>query len=110
MNDHVTYREFRTIEDAFMKRLCDEVVDNLENLFIEGLKLKGYEFVNRIYLENFIINNVRCEEHQLTKERIYFVNNIPFFLHKYETVDQFNTFQEDRSYKVSINLGHYKFL
>ena len=65
-------------------RLSSQLNKQLEDYMIEGLKRKGFEFENRIELENFIKSNCRCEDRTDIKQRTYFVNDIPFFLHCYE--------------------------
>ena len=103
MTEYINYME------VIAAKIRTEIIDKFQHLFIEGLRLKGFEFENRISIEQFIEKHVRCEEHQLTKERIYFVNNIPFFLHKYEQ-DDFTTFTEDRRTNFTVSYGYYKFL
>ena len=88
--------------------LSSQLNKQLEDLWIEGLKRKGFEFENRIELENFIKSNCRCEDRTDIKQRTYFVNDIPFFLHCYEMY--LNPIQTDGEFKMSANYGHYAFL
>lgn len=90
-------------------RLSSGLVKALEDYMIEGLKRKGFEFENRLELENFIKNNCRCEDTPHIKERVYFANNIPFFLHKYE-IEITNPITLDGEVKVSANYGSYAYL
>ena len=53
--------------------------DKLEEYFIEGLRLKGFEFKSKVELEEFIKSNCGCEDYADIKQRTYFVNNVPFF-------------------------------
>ena len=53
-------------------RLSSQLNKQLEDYMIEGLKRKGFEFQNRIELENFIKSNCRCEDRTDIKQRTYF--------------------------------------
>ena len=91
-------------------RLSSQLNKQLEDYMIEGLKRKGFEFENRIELENFIKSNCRCEDRTDIKQRTYFVNDIPFFLHCYEIEMDLNPIQTDREFKMSANYGRYAYL
>ena len=88
-------------------RLSSQLEKQLEDYMIEGLKRKGFEFENRMELESFIKSNCRCEDRTGIKQRTYFVNNIPFFLHCYEIEMDLNPIQTDRGVKMSANYGRY---
>ncbi len=79
----------------------------LEDYMIEGLKIKGFEFENRMELESFIKSNCRCEDRSDIKQRTYFANDIPFFLHCYEIEMDLNPITIDREVKMSANYGRY---
>ena len=91
-------------------RLSSQLNKQLEDYMIEGLKRKGFEFENRIELENFIKSNCRCEDRTYIKQRTYFVNDIPFFLHCYEIEMDLTPITTDREVKMSANYGHYAYL
>lgn len=91
-------------------RLNSQLNKQLEDYMIEGLKRKGFEFKNRIELENFIKSNCRVEDRTDIKQRTYFVNDIPFFLHCYEIEMDLNPIQTDREFKMSANYGSYAYL
>lgn len=90
--------------------LSSQLNKQLEDYIIEGLKRKGFEFENRMELENFIKSNCRCEDRTDIKQRTYFVNDIPFFLHCYEIEVDLNLIQTDREFKMSVNYGCYAYL
>lgn len=90
--------------------LSSQLNKQLEDLWIEGLKRKGFEFENRMELENFIKSNCRCEDRSDIKQRTYFVNDIPFFLHCYEIEIDLNPTKTDREFKMSANYGCYAYL
>ena len=90
-------------------RLFSQLNKQLEDYMIEGLKRKGFDFENRIELENFIKSNCRCEDNIDFKERIYYVNDIPFFLHKYEVIQEPIT-EYNNGVRISANYGSYAYL
>ena len=91
-------------------RLSSQINKQLEDYMIEGLKRKGFEFENIMELENFIKSNCRCEDRTDIKQRTYFANDIPFFLHCYEIEMDLNQIQTDREFKMSANYGRYAYL
>jgi len=97
------------IIDDVIDRLSSELNKKLEDYFIEGLKRKGFEFENRLELETFIKNNCRCEDTPHKKERVYFANDTPFFLHKYE-IEMTNPITLDWDVKMCSNYGSYAYL
>lgn len=93
------------IEKAFIK-----LNQTLEGLLIEGLKLKGFEFDNnRLQLIDFIKKNCRVEDSPRLQQRIYFVNDIPFFLHNYKATYS-NIERSDSVCCARVTFGTYKFL
>lgn len=89
--------------------LVQGLIKKTEDLFVEGLKLKGFEFENRFELETFIKEHCRCEDNMDLKQRIYFVNDIPFFLHCYEVIYEPIT-EINNGMRMSANYGYYSFL
>jgi len=92
------------------EQITNEITQNLSNKFdeiiLEGLKLKGFEFENRYEIEAFIKLNCRCEDNIQHQQKIFYVKNIPFLLHNYEVVYEPIT----EPFKISANCGYYKFL
>lgn len=62
-----------------LKELSSKLNDKIDAYFLEGLKRKGFTFNNKNEVETFVKVNCRCEDNPKTEERLYFVNNIPFF-------------------------------
>lgn len=97
--------------DNVIGRLSSELNHKLENYMVEGLKRKGFEFKNRMELETFIKSNCRCEDQTDVKERTYFVNDIPFFLHRYEIKMDLNPITNDIGrVKMSANYGSFAYI
>ncbi len=91
-------------------RLSNDLNKQLENYVIEGLKRKGFEFKDRIELEAFIKERCRCEDNIDLKEKVYYVDNTPFFLHNYKSESLQMPSITDREYKLTANLGTYAYL
>ena len=90
------------------RRMAERINEKLTEHFIEGLKRKGFEFKTREELENFIKSNCKCEDNVHLKQRKYFVNDIPFFIHYYE-VDMNINWDSNDSIK-SVSYGNYRYL
>jgi hypothetical protein len=91
--------------------LSYKLIKKLEDYIIEGLKRKGFEFENRVQLENFIKSKCTCEDIVSLKQRTYFVNGIPFFRHFYKTKIDFNTNMSDNGgIEISVNYGSFTYL
>lgn len=92
-----------------MRSITSEINERLEQFFIEGLKRKGFEFDNRNELVEFIKSNCRCEDKLDLKERMYFVNGIPFLLHHYETKTEY-PITENMCTKINVSFGYIDFI
>lgn len=95
----------KTIIHDIQDKMIFELNKKFEDLIIEGLQLKGFEFDNKSDLEKFIIKNCRCDDYSDKKEKIFYVNNIPFFLHNYEIQIDF-----DDKLNLKANYGTYAYL
>jgi hypothetical protein len=91
-------------------RVTNDLINNLESYFIEGLKRKGFEFKHKIGLEEFVRERCRCEDNVDSKEKVYYVDNIPFFLHNYKSELLNMPSIKDREFKITVNLGSYSYL
>lgn len=96
-----------SIIDSAVKKASNELIKKFDDLIIEGLKRKGFEFNNKSDLIDFTIQNVRCEDNVDLQEKIYYVNDIPFFLHVYK-IDFNPTITEPFVFTASY--GSYRFL
>ena len=91
-------------------RISNDLNKKFEDYFIEGLKLKGFEFTNPLELEAFVKKRCRCEDNIDLKQKVYYVDNIPFFLHNYKSEPLQIPSITDREYKITANLGTYTYL
>lgn len=98
--------------EIFTKYLEEKVYSELnkqvDEVFIKGLSNKGFDFINESELSNFVKSNVRCEDNIHFKEKIYFVKDIPFLLHKYNVFVN-NNFKNG-SIVMNANYGEYAYL
>lgn len=92
------------------KHLTDNLNEKLEDLVIEGLKRKGFEFKHKIELEAFIKERCRCEDNIYLKEKVYYVDNKPFFLHNYKIEPLQIPSITDEGCRITANLGAYTYL
>ena len=97
------------INDALIK-VNKDLINQLENYIIEGLKRKGFEFKTKFELEKFVKDNCICEDNVNLEERVYYVNDTPFFLHRYKSVIDIEQLVEDRKITMSANCGTYAYL
>jgi hypothetical protein len=84
LNKKITFENKGIIESDIINKIVYKLNNKLENYFIEGIRLKWFEFKNKSELENFIKLCCRCEDIPHLKQKTYFLNNIPFFVHYYE--------------------------
>jgi len=92
-----------------MNKLCKDLNGKLDSYLVEGLKRKGFKFSTQFELEKFIKNRCRCEDNMHLKERIYYVDDTPFFLHRYE-IEMEPLITEDRKITMSANYGSFAYL
>ena len=96
----------RFLENRILENVQNELINKLDNLMIEGLKLKGFEFDNKTDLIEFIKNRVMCQDRPHIQEKTYLVDNIPFFFYKYSC--DFTDMIKDNN-KFTAHFGEYKF-
>ena len=98
------------IMEDIIGELRDGLNKKFENYVIEGLKRKGFEFKHSLELEKFVKERCRCEDDIYLKEKIYYVDNIPFFLHNYKSEPMQLPKITDRVHKITVNFGTYDYL
>lgn len=98
------------IVSNIVSKLSASICDQLDDSFIEGLRLKGFEFKTKFELECFIKDRCRCEDNTELKERIYYIDNTPFFLHKYETEMNISPIVDDGKTTMKATFGSFSYL
>jgi len=96
--------------DSVIGKLSNDLNKKTEDYVIEGLKRKGFEFNHKLELEEFVKERCRCDDNIDLKEKIYYVDNIPFFLHNYKIEPLKMPSITDKEYKITSNLGTYAYL
>lgn len=99
----------KAIQSEITDHMVQGLVDKIDNLFAEGLEQKGFTFKNHCEKINFIKERCTCTDNKELKERVYLVDGIPFFLHKYEIIYEPIT-QDENGIKMSANYGSFAFL
>lgn len=110
MKDTFNFRNQPTILEIITENMYADITKQMDNVCIEGLKRKGFEFKNIIELKSFMKSNCKYEDRVHVKQRIYFVNDIPFLIHYYEFVQKVDFSTTKRSVSLSTNCGSYAYL
>ena len=105
----INLQKYDIIEDLISK-LHSNINKQLEDYIIYGLKRKGFEFKNKLELEYFVKNRCRCEDNIYLKEKIYYVDDIPFFLHNYKSEPLQVPSIREIEFNITANLGTYAYL
>ena len=89
-----------------LQQLRKELICEIESVFVTGLQRKGFDFNNWYELAEFVKERCRATDNIMLKERVYYVDDIPFLIHYYKvTVDR----QTDRN-KITASGGSYRYL
>lgn len=97
------------IPQQALKNLADDLNNKFDDIITEGLKLKGFEFEKRAEIISFIKERCKVYEMQMTKIRVFHVDDIPFLEHHYkEGIEPI--IQNKDGFSVYASLGKYKFL
>jgi len=96
------------IQKHITETLISDLHSKFDDIVIQGLKLKGFEFKDREETENFIKSRCRCEDKPHIKEKVYFVDNIPFLLHDYNII--YEPFNPKEPFAIKANYGGYRYI
>ena len=91
-----------------VKELLNDLNRKIDDMITEGLKRKGHEFSNKSEVESFIMDRCRYEDDPIKKEKIYFVDNTPFLLHKYN--QEYNTHVSNNGSTINATIRGYVYL
>jgi hypothetical protein len=97
------------IEQMIIDNLSKELANRFDEIFREGLRLKGYVFKNKNEFESFVKENCTCEDFEDKQERIFYVKGNPFMIHNYKQ-DPFKFNQEENKMSISCNYGSYGYI
>lgn len=99
--------DYDFINDIISKASSD-LNNQMDEITIEGLKRKGFEFENMIEMANFIKARCKIEDYNHKQQRIYFVDETPFLVHNYKTEIDFKDLKEDN--RISAEYGSFAYL
>jgi len=97
------------IQNIIIENLSKGLANRFDEIFIEGLKRKGFIFESRAKLNEFVCANCKCEDNQQLEEKIFYVNNIPFLLHIYKIDCSDINFVNDEV-RLTATYGSYAYL
>jgi hypothetical protein len=93
-----------------MNSVIDRLYKELDEKVIEGLKRKGFKFKNEIELHAFIQKRCRCQDNIELKQKVYYVDDIPFLLHDYKIgIPKIPSTTHVKN-KITVSLGTYSYL
>jgi|GEM_PF-2692781 len=92
------------------QRLADELRRQMDDVVIEGLERKGFEFKHRGEMEIFIRERCHCEDNIAFKQRIYFVDKEPFLFYDYSADPNLKFDHDDNKVMISASAGKYRYL
>ncbi|MCP4986743.1 MAG: hypothetical protein GY928_12020 [Colwellia sp.] len=96
------------IQKEITEKLVNDLDNQLEKAIILGLEKKGFTFDNKPELYSFIKKRCHSTENIDTNEKIFYVDDIPFFLFIRNT--DFKMDYEDKIVKATAELGQFKYL
>lgn len=102
--------DFYSAQLEIQEMITNDLKSQMEIKLIEGLKKKGFEFETRYELDRFVKTRCRCEDNVEAEQRIYYVDNIPFFLFNYHFEIASKLIVEDRMTSINATHGYYSFL
>jgi len=97
------------LQEHAIHQLANNLQNQLEEAFIEGLKRKGFEFETKFKLEHFVKIHCKCLDNINLKERVYTVKDIPFLIHKYETKIS-KPIEIDKTMTITATNGYFGYL
>lgn len=97
------------IQNLIQEQLAKNLSNKFDDLIIEGLKRKGFEFENIQEAEPFVKENCRCEDYTDEQRRVYFVNDVPFMLHDYK-IEMPDIDLTNNGPKITASYGSYAYL
>jgi len=87
-----------------------KLAKQFDDMVIEGLKIKGFEFDTILELTEFIKSNCSSVDYQDKKERIYYVDGVPFLVHKYEPIVDVEPKITDDKISMTATFGSFAYL
>lgn len=99
----------KTIEEL-NKAITENLANKFDEIFIEALKRKGFEFDSKQKLFDFIKENIVCIDNSIIEQKTYKVKNIPFFIHNYKADFDLSKLHRDKESTITATYGTYEFI
>ena len=90
--------------------LSDDLNSKIETFVIEGLKRKGFKFNHYFEFFNFLKQRCRCEDNVKLKQKTYFVDDKPFFLHDYNIEMDLTQIIDGENTTIKASYGNFAYL
>lgn len=104
------FEKLQSYTQYLNEKMQVELTRKIDDVCVEGLRRKGFEFNNPMEIEAFIKERCRCEDNIHFKERVYYVDETPFLLHKYEIKMDFDMSVTERKTIMTGSAGEYVYL
>lgn len=106
----IDYEISQYLTPGIYQMMARQITDKTNDIFLEGLKNKGFEFDKRWEIEPFIRSRCKCIEYEPSQQKVYFVDNIPFLLIDYSVETNIKWEHTERETKVIADSYRYRFL
>lgn len=73
-------------EESIIKNVTQGLFNKFDDIFLEALSKKGFRFDSVQETQDFIKENVTCIDNLQDKQKVFYVNGIPFLLHEYKSM------------------------
>lgn len=70
--------------EKYTEQILKSLSQKFDDLILQGLKLKGYNFDDMADATKFIKENCSCADDLLNQQKTYYVKEIPFLLYDYK--------------------------
>lgn len=93
------------------QEVIKELNHKIDAIFIKALERKGYVFSDSYYLGLCIKKYGKCVDNVDLKERVYYIHDTPFLLHKYADFNvNIDSNVDSKSITMSCKCGSFQFL
>lgn len=109
MEKNIESQYFDTMKST-MDVLRKDLYQQFDNIVIEALKRKGFEFKSNAEIVNFIRERCKCYHRIEKNQKIYVVDDIPFLLFNEEIDVITDPRVTENNNVITASLGTYQFL
>lgn len=94
------------MEEEIINSITENISNKFDDIFLQGLSKKGYNFINKQQATLFVIENCFCAKSLETNQTTYYVKNEPFLLY----VEKNEISVKDNPLSITGVMGYYYFL